>query len=86
MYNGNRDAVSLKRWILNLIPSPITSMDSKMFKEQILTKNFMTPWLVEFYAPWCGHCTHFEPEFRKVANVYDKIFILNISYLILCIF
>lgn len=67
LYNGHRDTSSIKRWLLGFLPSPVLDLNRKEFENEVLTAKEL-PWLVDFYAPWCGHCHRFEPEFITVAQ------------------
>ncbi|KAK1294450.1 Protein disulfide isomerase-like 2-3 [Acorus calamus] len=41
-------------------------LNSGNFDELVLKSKEL--WIVEFFAPWCGHCKKLAPEWKKAAN------------------
>ena len=46
--------------------SDVVELSDETFTADVLGGK--EPWLVEFYAPWCGHCKRLEPEWKKAAS------------------
>ena len=47
--------------------SPVIKLTEANFKKEVLQdKNTM--WLIEFYAPWCGHCKSLAPSWEIAAK------------------
>ncbi|KAB7503108.1 DnaJ-like protein subfamily C member 10 [Armadillidium nasatum] len=68
-YSGwARDANSFRQWLYSWLPSKVSTLDDRTFEEMLRGKD---PWLIDFYAPWCGYCHHFAPLFEKIAVELD---------------
>lgn len=51
--------------------SAVILLNESNFTEKVINSNEL--WLVEFFAPWCGHCKSLAPEWEKAANALKGI-------------
>jgi len=51
--------------------SPVIELTQSNFNNLVINNNEI--WIVEFYAPWCGHCKSFAPEFEKAARALKGV-------------
>uniref|UniRef100_A0A4W4F2L7 Protein disulfide-isomerase A6 n=1 Tax=Electrophorus electricus TaxID=8005 RepID=A0A4W4F2L7_ELEEL len=49
----------------------VMELSPSNFNKQVLQSDSM--WLVEFYAPWCGHCQRLTPDWKKAATALKGI-------------
>nr|CAD7445940.1 unnamed protein product [Timema bartmani] len=67
IYSGySKTARSLFHWLFNFLPSPILELNPSTFNDHVMMDKDV--WLVDFFAPWCGHCVEFAPVFHVIAQ------------------
>ncbi|KAA3462440.1 putative protein disulfide-isomerase A6 [Gossypium australe] len=88
-YEGPRTAEALAEFVnteggtnvkIATLPSNVAVLNADNFDEIVLdeTKDV----LVEFYAPWCGHCKNLAPTYEKVATAFkleEDVVIANLD-------
>jgi protein disulfide-isomerase A6 len=52
--------------------SSVILLDKNSFEKEVVQSKDI--WLIEFFAPWCGHCKNFAPEYEKAARALKGIF------------
>ncbi|KAF7588632.1 hypothetical protein BBP40_005443 [Aspergillus hancockii] len=51
--------------------SPVLQVDHRNYDKLIAQSNYSS--VVEFYAPWCGHCQNLKPAYEKAAKNLDGL-------------
>ncbi|KAK0402024.1 hypothetical protein QR680_016099 [Steinernema hermaphroditum] len=44
----------------------VVELTASNFQQKVINSDSI--WIVEFYAPWCGHCKNLVPEYKKAAK------------------
>ena len=52
-------------------PSAVVKLDDTNFDDVVT--NSPNDVMIEFYAPWCGHCKALAPKYKKAASMLEKI-------------
>ncbi|XP_077977959.1 protein disulfide-isomerase A4-like [Glandiceps talaboti] len=68
--DGDLDPVIKSQPVPKKNDGPVKIVVGKTFDKIVLDKSKDV--LIEFYAPWCGHCKNLEPIYKKLGKKFKK--------------
>ncbi|CAO1629857.1 unnamed protein product [Sympodiomycopsis kandeliae] len=79
-YTGPRDVASMVKFINEKTgtnakvkePEPPKAVQLTASNFDKIVHDSKKDVLVEFYAPWCGHCKNLAPTYERVAEIYEN--------------
>jgi protein disulfide-isomerase A1 len=87
-YDGELEHRAMKAWMADVLaskvspnlkseeepatnPGPVKVVVGKTFKKEVTDSGKDV--LIQFFAPWCGHCKALEPEFKQVGDEFKGV-------------
>ncbi|XP_023336650.1 protein disulfide-isomerase A6 homolog [Eurytemora carolleeae] len=64
-------ALVTQTWALYSSGDAVVDLTPANFDKQVINGDGV--WIVEFYAPWCGHCKNLVPEYKKAAKALKGV-------------
>ncbi|XP_023690500.1 protein disulfide-isomerase A6 [Paramormyrops kingsleyae] len=49
----------------------VVELNASNFNHEVMQSDSL--WLIEFYAPWCGHCQRLTPDWKKAATALNGV-------------
>lgn len=66
-----RNVQSFLAWAQDYLPTKVISLANHNFRKKVLSSR--EPWIIDFYANWCGPCQQFASEYEKVAEKMEGV-------------